>query len=124
MPAIATALEGEQDAVEQMRQQFEQRGHHIHQRLNAIDGITCHHPQGAFYVFPDISAAFGQTDPDGKKLESASDFAASLLAHQQVAVVPGEDFGAPRHVRLSFATSMDQIDQGLDRLQRYLQNLT
>jgi aspartate aminotransferase len=124
LPAIAAALEGEQDDVQQMRQQFEQRGHHIHNRLNLIKRINCPKPQGAFYVFPDVSqAAFGKTDPSGKTIESAADFAASLLEHQQVAVVPGEDFGAPSHVRLSFATAMTQIDKGLDRLEDYLTQL-
>jgi aspartate aminotransferase len=89
-----------------------------------MEGIECPPPRGAFYVFPDVSAAaFGKHDPAGEKIESASDFAASLLQHQQVAVVPGEDFGAPSHVRLSFATSMEQIDKGLDRIEAYLNTL-
>ena len=124
MPAIAAALQGDQGEVETMRAEFEKRGRHIHDRLSKIAGITCPKPRGAFYVFPDIAeAAFGKTDPAGTKLETAADFAASLLEHQQVAVVPGEDFGAPRHVRLSFATSLEQIDNGLDRIEQYLQQL-
>jgi len=124
MPAVSAALQGSQDEVERMRQQFEQRGRHMHNRLSKLKGIHCPEPQGAFYVFPDVSrAVFGKTDPAGSHIESAGDFAASLLDQQQVAVVPGEDFGAPSHVRLSFATSMDQIDKGLDRLEDYLVQL-
>jgi len=125
LPAVAAALTGDQSEVERMRGEFETRGHHIHDRLSRIEGINCPEPRGAFYVFPDIStAAFGKTDPSGETIESASDFAASLLAQQKVAVVPGEDFGAPSHVRLSFATSMAQIDEGLDRLEAYLKQLS
>ena len=124
LPAVTAALQGDQSGVETMRQAFEERGHHIHQRLTRMEGIECPPPRGAFYVFPDVSAAaFGKHDPAGEKIESASDFAASLLQHQQVAVVPGEDFGAPSHVRLSFATSMEQIDKGLDRIEAYLNTL-
>jgi aspartate aminotransferase len=124
LPAVAAALQGDQADVETMRSAFEQRGHHMHERLSQMAGVNCPRPQGAFYVFPAISeAALGKKDPEGKTLESAADFAASLLDHQQVAVVPGEDFGAPSHVRLSFATSMDQIDKGLDRIEQYLADL-
>jgi aspartate aminotransferase len=125
LPAVAAALQGDQSDVERMRSEFEKRGHHMHQRLSKIKGIQCPQPRGAFYVFPDISgAALGNTDPAGNQLNSAADFAASLLEHQQVAVVPGEDFGAPSHVRLSFATAMDQIDKGLDRIEQYLARLS
>ncbi|MFP4144971.1 MAG: pyridoxal phosphate-dependent aminotransferase [Phycisphaeraceae bacterium] len=123
--AIPAALQGDQEPVEAMRQQFEKRGEHIHARLSKIAGVRCPKPTGAFYVFPDISgAAFGKKDPAGKTIESAGDFAASLLENAKVAVVPGEDFGAPSHVRLSFATSMEQIDKGLDRIEQYLGQLS
>lgn len=124
LPAVKEALLGPQDAVEQMRQAFEKRGQHIHQRVSRLPGVKCPSPEGAFYVFPDISeAAYGKKDPSGKVIASAADFAASLLEHAKVAVVPGADFGAPDHVRLSFATSMEQIDQGLDRIEHYLSRL-
>ncbi|MFA9477647.1 pyridoxal phosphate-dependent aminotransferase [Phycisphaerales bacterium AB-hyl4] len=122
--AIPAALAGPQDEVENMRQAFEQRGTHMHQRISELSGVRCPKPTGAFYVFPDISeAAFGKTDPAGKAINSAADFAESLLEHAKVAVVPGEDFGAPNHVRLSFATSLEQIDKGLDRIADYLSKL-
>lgn len=124
MPAIAAALDGSQDEVENMRQNFDRRGKHIHQRLMAIEGIKCPKPTGAFYVFPDVSAvAFGKKDPAGKVIQGAAAFAESLLEHAKVAVVPGEDFGAPNHVRLSFATSMENIDKGLDRITQFISEL-
>lgn len=125
LPAVKEALLGPQEAVEKMRQAFETRGKHIHQRVVALAGVKCPAPEGAFYVFPDISAAvYGKKDPAGKTIDSAADFAASLLDHAKVAVVPGADFGAPDHIRLSFATSMEQIDEGLDRIEAYLAKLT
>lgn len=123
-PAVVAALDGSQDEVERMRQAFAQRGAHIHRRLSALPGIRCPRPTGAFYVFPDIrEAVFGKVDPAGRLLDSAAAFAESLLEHAQVAVVPGEDFGGPDQVRLSFATSLEQIDAGLDRLEGYLASL-
>jgi aspartate aminotransferase len=124
MPAIVAALDGPQDEVEKMRQAFAKRGEHIHRRLTALPGVKCPKPTGAFYVFPDVSAAaFGKTDPAGKKIHSALTFAESLMEHAKVAVIPGEDSGASNHVRLSFATSMEQIDKGMDRIETYLKSL-
>lgn len=124
LAAVPAALDGPQDEVEKMRQAFAQRGQHIHQRLSRLEGFKCPRPTGAFYVFPDVSeAVFGKVDPAGRVLDTAAAFAESLLEHARVAVVPGEDFGGPRQVRLSFATSMELIDQGLDRLEGYLASL-
>ncbi|MCX5661819.1 MAG: pyridoxal phosphate-dependent aminotransferase [Planctomycetota bacterium] len=125
LPAVAVALDPAQDAaVETMRVEFDKRGKHIHQRLLAIPGVKCPKPTGAFYVFPDVSkAVFGKTDPAGKRITTAAGFAESLLEHAKVAVVPGEDFGGPNHVRLSFATGMKNIDSGLDRIEAYVKAL-
>jgi len=124
LPAVSAALQGPQEGVERMRQAFEERGKQMHARLSEMPGVRCPQPHGAFYVFPDVSsAAFGKMDPAGRRIASAADFAASLLEHQQVAVVPGEDFGAESHVRLSFATGTEQIEAGLDRLAAYLGQL-
>lgn len=123
-PAIVEALQGPQDEVEAMRQAFAQRGQSMHRLLSAMPGVKCCQPTGAFYVFPDIAeAAFGKTDPAGKRIETAADFAESLLTHARVAVVPGEDFSGPRHVRLSFATSNAKIEAGLERLAQFLEKL-
>jgi aspartate aminotransferase len=108
-------------AIEKMRGEFEKRGEHIWRRLNAIPGITCVRPTGAFYVFPNIAAYLNK--PLGEKgmvATEAVSFATAVLEEAHVALVPGNDFGFPDHVRLSFATSMVNIDKGLDRLEAFL----
>jgi aspartate aminotransferase len=124
-PAAAAALSDPRgpQSVEQMRQQFEKRGKHMWERLTSLPKITCVRPQGAFYTFPNVSAYFGRTI-GGTKITDAISFAAALLEHNHVAVVPGNDSGFDTHVRLSFATSMEQIDKGIDRIAEFLKKLT
>ncbi|HEX4124616.1 MAG TPA: pyridoxal phosphate-dependent aminotransferase [Tepidisphaeraceae bacterium] len=123
LPA-ATALTDPRGAesVEQMRQQFEKRGQHMWQRLSALPGVTCVRPMGAFYCFPNISSTFGKT-AGNLRISDAVTFAAALLEQAHVAVVPGNDSGFDTHVRLSFATSIEQIDKGLDRIGDFLKKL-
>jgi len=106
------------ESAEAMRQQFEKRAHHMHARLSALPKITCVKPQGAFYAFPNVSAYFGKGG-----ITDAVSFAAQLLEKNHVAVVPGNDSGFETHVRLSFATSMEQIDKGIDRIGEFLKSL-
>ena len=113
--ALVAALEGDQDCVERMRQEFETRAVHIHGRLNALPGVSCPEPAGAFYVFPDVSGTFSKLDVAG-----SIEFSQRLLEESHVAVVPGEAFGVDSAVRLSFATSMANIDKGIDRLEQFL----
>jgi aspartate aminotransferase len=110
------------ESIEQMRKQFEKRGKHMWERLTALPKITCVKPQGAFYTFPNISAYFGKT-AGGIKITDAISFASALLEQARVAVVPGNDSGFDTHVRLSFATSMEQIDKGIDRIGDFLKKL-
>jgi aspartate aminotransferase len=110
------------EAVEQMRQQFERRGRHMWERLAALPNVTCVRPQGAFYCFPNVSAYFGKS-AGGAKVTDAVSFAAALLEQSHVAVVPGNDSGFDTHVRLSFATGMEQIDKGIDRIAEFLKKL-
>ena len=123
-PAAVTALTDPRglESVEQMRQQFEQRGRHMWERLSALPSIKCVRPQGAFYCFPNVSAYFGKT-AGGAKITDAVSFSAALLEQAHVAVVPGNDSGFDTHVRLSFATSMPQIDKGIDRIREFLGRL-
>jgi aspartate aminotransferase len=86
------------------------------ERLNAIRGVRCVHPTGAFYCFPDVSQTYGRT-VGGVKVDGSMAFAQAALESVKVALVPGDAFGDDRCVRLSFATSLEQIDKGLDRLQ-------
>lgn len=114
--ALATALTGDQSAIESMRVEFERRGKHMWKRLTSMSGVACPKPTGAFYCFPDVSATFARLG-----VSSSREFAARLLEEAKVAVVPGIAFGMDAHVRLSFATSMEEIDKGLDRLAAFLE---
>jgi aspartate aminotransferase len=110
------------EEIEKMRVVFEQRGHHMHERLAALPKVTCVKPAGAFYCFPNIGAYLGKS-AGGVKLTDAISFAAALLEQNHVAVVPGNDSGFDDHIRLSFATSMEQIDKGIDRIKAFLSTI-
>lgn len=109
--AIA-ALQSEQDCVEEMRQAFAKRRQVMLDRLNAISGLSTAKPDGAFYLFPDISKT------GLKSLE----FCDALLEEHQVAVIPGIAFGADHNIRLSYATDMTTIEKGLDRLDKFVRS--
>lgn len=121
--AAVEALNGNQDGVAEMVAEFRKRRDVIVEKLNAIPGITCMNPQGAFYVFPDISALFGRSY-QGKTISNSSDLTAYLLDEADVAVVPGADFGHDDHIRLSYATSMKNIEKGLKRIRSAVMNLS
>lgn len=118
--AAIAALGPEADgAIEAMRVEFEKRGKYMAERLNAMEGVECAEPTGAFYCFPDVSAHYGRTI-GGAKIGDSMDLAKALLEQANVAVVPGLPFGCGDNVRLSFACSMEQITKGLDRLEKWL----
>ena len=121
--AAVEALNGNQDGVAEMVAEFRKRRDVIVEKLNAIPGITCMNPQGAFYVFPDISALFGRSY-QGRTISNSSDLTAYLLDEADVAVVPGADFGHDDHIRLSYATSMKNIEKGLKRIRSAVMNLS
>ena len=123
MPAAAALTDPRgKESIAAMRSEFEKRMHHMHERLNALPKIKCVRPQGAFYCFPNVSAYFGKT-VENAKITDAVSFAAALLEQDHVAVVPGNDSGFDTHVRLSFATSMQNIDKGIDRIGEFLKKL-
>ncbi|MBN1347581.1 MAG: pyridoxal phosphate-dependent aminotransferase [Phycisphaerae bacterium] len=113
--ALAAALTGDQSCVQEMRKEFERRANHMYERLNAMPGVTCVRPTGAFYTFPNVSATYEKLGVKG-----SVEFATKALEEAHVALVPGAAFGCDQNVRLSFATSMKQIDKGLDRLAEFL----
>ena len=118
--AVAALNESEsQDAVENMRKAFEERRDVICQRFDEIDGVSYVKPQGAFYIFPDFSEHYGRTI-GGQKIEGSMDITDYLLNSAGVGVVPGNGFGADNHLRLSFATSLTEINRGLDRIKEAL----
>ncbi len=94
----------------------------IVERLNAMDGVECLNPDGAFYVFPRIGALFGKKGKKAK-IASASDLTDFLLEEAQVVAVPGEDFGSVDHVRFSYATSLEDIERGCDRIEAALNKM-
>jgi aspartate aminotransferase len=113
------------EEIEKMRTVFDGRRKHIVQRLNAIEGVKCFDPGGAFYAFPDFSALLKRKAPgQAEAIGSDTRFADILLNDHKVAAVPGSAFGAPGFMRLSFATSMEQIDKGLDRIAAMAKTLT
>lgn len=119
--AAVAALSGPQDCVETMRQAFEERRNYIVERVNAIGGVSCIKPEGAFYIMMNVEKLLGRTI-HGEKINSSDDFASALLKHGLVATVPCESSGAPNFVRWSYATSMDNIREGMDRLEMFLKS--
>jgi len=117
--AALAALEGGLDDVVRMREAFERRGTLMHGLLEAIDGVTCLAPQGAFYCFPDVRAHLGGKVA-GRKVRTTTDLAEVLLDEAKVAVVPGEAFDAPGYLRISFATADEVISEGIGRMARLL----
>ncbi|MCI0641512.1 MAG: pyridoxal phosphate-dependent aminotransferase [Gemmataceae bacterium] len=117
--ATLAALEGEQQCVEDMRREFEARRELICRRLNELPKIKCPVPEGAFYAFFNVSAHFGRT-LGGKKITDSTSFCAAALETAHVNLVQGSAFGCEGYVRLSFATSREQINQGVDRLADFL----
>jgi aspartate aminotransferase len=115
--AAVAALEGPRDAVKAMVAEFAARRTLIVRLLNDIPGVSCRTPGGAFYALPDISGLFGK-NMGGEKIQNPSDFCRVALDRAFVAMVPGEPFGAPAHVRLSYACSTKQIEEGCARLKR------
>lgn len=121
--AAIEALLGPQEIVKAMVREFEKRNRFIVEHLNSIPGIYCFRPLGAFYVFPNISAYYGKAWGD-RKVRGSQDMATYLLEEARVAVVPGIDFGSDAHIRLSYATSMENITRGLDRIEEALARLS
>ena len=113
--AAVKAFNMDQSVVGEMLKAFDERRQWIVKALNEIEGVSCNDPEGAFYVFPNISGLLGKS-AGGKKIETDMDFAAWLLEEAMVAVVPGTPFGAPGYMRLSYATSMENIQKGVGRI--------
>ena len=120
--ATVAALLGSQDCVEEMRIEFEKRCDYIYEREEAIQGISALKPEGAFYLFIDVSALFGKKY-NGNLINSAADFAEQLLDSKMVALVPCADFGMPDYIRISYACSMENIKKGMDRIEEFVKEL-
>jgi aspartate aminotransferase len=120
--ASEEALLGDQSSVEEMRKVFEKRRDHIVERINAIEGVSCLKPDGAFYIMMNMEKLVGKTLA-GTYIKDRDDFAMALLEKGGVAVVPCSGFGAPNYVRWTYAASMEDIDEGVNRLEKFLKNV-
>lgn len=120
--ASVEALNGPQDTIEVMRKEFDKRRLFMYDRIKAMPHVDVMKPEGAFYVFVDVSEAVSMKYK-GEKLNCASNLAKNLLADYAVAVIPCADFGFPNHIRLSYAISMEQIEKGLKRIETFLREL-
>ena len=121
--AAVAALRFGEPFTTQMVAEFDRRRRTIIEGLNKLPGISCRMPGGAFYAFPNIKGVLGKRGPTGP-INTPTDLAMYLLKDAQIAVVPGEPFGSQEHIRLSYATSMEMITRGLDRLGLALKKLT
>jgi aspartate aminotransferase len=120
--ASVEALNGEQDTVELMINEFKKRRDYMVEKINSIPDIACIKPAGAFYVMINISNLLN-AEFDGKIIKDSMDFSSYLLESEKVAVVPGAGFGVDDYIRLSYATSMNNIVQGLDRLEAFIKKI-
>jgi aspartate/methionine/tyrosine aminotransferase len=115
--AALAAVSGDLAAVEEMKTAFDRRRRTIVSMLNEIDGIVCPMPEGAFYAYPSVKALLGK-EYDGRTVTSSADLAELILDRAEVAVVPGEAFGSPGYLRLSYALGDDDLVEGITRLQK------
>jgi aspartate aminotransferase len=120
--AAMQALRGPQESVQKMVVEFDRRRRYIVDRLNAMEGVGCPLPSGAFYAFPNIAKLFGKTW-GAKKLATSDDVADFILEEAKVAVVAGSAFGSGNHIRFSYATSMQNIEKGMDRMHEAIKKL-
>jgi len=120
--AAVAALKGPQNCVEEMRKEFEKRRNYIVNELNNIIGISCKMPQGAFYVFPNVKQILGKKI-ESVEIKSSMDLSIYLLEKAQVALVPGSAFGAEGYIRISYATSMENLSKGIERIRNSLEGL-
>ena len=113
--AAVEALNGPQDMVETMRVEYDRRRRYMVERLNALAGVHCELPLGAFYVYPDVSSYFDRS-VNGQSLADSNGMCDYLLDEARVACVPGAGFGTQPHIRLSYATSMENLEKAMDRI--------
>ena len=120
--AACAALSGPLDSVMEMKAEFLKRRNYMYERINSIDGLSCRMPKGAFYIMMNISKVKGRKIY-GQTINTSDDFCNLLLEKELVALVPGSGFGADDFIRWSYATSMESIEKGMDRLQKFMSNM-
>jgi aspartate/methionine/tyrosine aminotransferase len=120
--ATVEALCGPQDAIEEMRREFERRRNYLYDEIVSIEGITCYKPEGAFYLFPNVSKYFHKST-EVLRVENSFDLSMYLLYEAKVATVPGSAFGAEGYIRISYATSMENLIEAVSRVREALRKL-
>lgn len=121
--AVLAALEGPQDLIQSHRDDYQNRRNLVVGWLREAKGITCHKPEGAFYVFPNIAGCIGKTTPGGKKLETDTDFVTALLEERHVATVQGTAYGMSPYFRISYATDLESLREGCQRIKEFCADL-
>ena len=121
--AAVEALSGTQDFIDERANSFQERRDFVVNSLNAIDGIECLNPDGAFYVFPSCKGLMGKKDPNGNEIKSDTDFVQSLLENSGIAVVQGSAFGLEGFFRISYATSMENLKKAMDKISIFCKSL-
>ena len=122
--AALEALRGPQDFLPVMNAEFDKRRKYMVERLNKMQGVSCMLPVGAFYAFPNVAKLYGKKSAGGKTVKNSTDLAAYLLESARVALVSGDSFGADAYIRLSYATSLELIKKGMDRIEEAVNALT
>ncbi|MFO7951537.1 MAG: pyridoxal phosphate-dependent aminotransferase [Bacillota bacterium] len=120
--AAVGAMKGEQSSIDEMRRAFDQRRKYMFERIKAIPCLDALEPEGAFYLFVNVANTFRKS-LQGQNIDSSDNFARLLLENRKVALVPGTGFGAPNYVRLSFATAMENIEEGINRIEAFTGDL-
>jgi aspartate aminotransferase len=111
-------MRGSQESIPVMLAEYRRRRDFVIDRLRQIEGVSIVMPKGAFYAYPNVSIAY-----KSGKVKDSLDFSAQLLSKAHVAVVPGEAFGTAEHIRISYATSMEELERGLDRLHKFIDSV-
>ena len=122
--AVAAALDGPQEIVRERAEEYRQRRDLVVEMLNVAPGISCHKPEGAFYVFPNIAGCIGKTSKGGRKIETDTDFAMALLEEKYVATVQGTAYGMSPYLRISYATNTENLREACGRIQEFCRELS
>lgn len=119
-----SAYGGSLDAIHKMRDAFKKRRNYIVEQLSSIEGLKCFKPSGAFYVFPDIAHYLNKSAPNGDAIKTSTDLCMYLIEEHGLAAVPGDAFGEPNGIRLSYASAMEELEEGMERLKTGLSQLS
>jgi aspartate aminotransferase len=122
--AATAALDGPQELIKERQAVYKQRRDMVVEMLNAAPGISCHKPEGAFYVFPNLAGCIGKTSKGGKVIATDTDFVQALLDEKRVAAVQGAAYGMSPYMRISYATSTETLVEACTRIQDFCRDLT